>query len=107
MSSDKIESMMGESKVFQPPKNDKARVKSLDEYRAIYKRSMEDMDGYWAERAEELLTWQEKMGQGPGIRFRQTRDQVVPERQAQRHLQLSGPPPGERPPQQGRYHLAG
>ena len=32
----------------------------MDEYHAIYKRSMEDPEGYWGERAEEFVTWDKK-----------------------------------------------
>jgi acetyl-CoA synthetase len=34
-----------------------ARVKSMAEYEAIYRRSIEDPDGYWGEQTRELLTW--------------------------------------------------
>jgi acetyl-CoA synthetase len=32
----------------------------MEEYEATYKRSIEDPEGYWAERAEEALTWTKK-----------------------------------------------
>jgi acetyl-CoA synthetase len=32
----------------------------MDEYKAAYKRSMEDPEGFWADRAEELVTWDKK-----------------------------------------------
>ncbi len=59
---DKITSLLSEGKVFDPPEEgrDQAFIKSMDEYRAIYKRSMEDPEGYWAERAEELVSWERK-----------------------------------------------
>jgi len=61
MSMDKIESMMDEKRVFQPPV-DRARgyIKSLEEYEAIYKHSMEDPEGYWKGRALELIDWFKK-----------------------------------------------
>ncbi|MFZ5797468.1 MAG: acetate--CoA ligase [Desulfobulbaceae bacterium] len=61
-SEDKITSLLSEGRLFEPPENgrDAAYVKSMDEYRAIYQRSMEDPDGYWAERAEQLTTWDKK-----------------------------------------------
>ncbi len=57
-----IESMMHEIRVFEPPAAGQAtaHIKSMDEYKAIYKRSIEDPEGFWAERAEELITWDKK-----------------------------------------------
>ena len=62
MSNDKIESLMSEGRLFQPPSagKDKAFVKSMEEYEAHYKRSMDDPEGFWADRAEELITWDKK-----------------------------------------------
>ncbi|WP_022662351.1 acetate--CoA ligase [Paucidesulfovibrio longus] len=57
MSDEKIQSLSHESRIFQPPANKNAAVGSMDEYERIYKRSIEDMEGFWAERAGELLTW--------------------------------------------------
>lgn len=61
-SEDKITSLLSEVRLFEPPADgrDSAFVKSMDEYQAIYKRSMDDPEGYWAERAEELVTWDKK-----------------------------------------------
>jgi acetyl-CoA synthetase len=58
----KIESLMTEDRVFNPPADGQATayVKSMDEYRAHYKRSMEDPEGFWAERAEQLVSWDKK-----------------------------------------------
>lgn len=45
-----------------PPPNDfrkKAHIKSMREYRSIYRRSVEDPEGFWAEKAEEL-SWFKK-----------------------------------------------
>ncbi len=55
----KIESLMSEKRVFKPSKKAQltAHVKSMKEYRDHYRRSMEDPEGFWARRAEELLTW--------------------------------------------------
>lgn len=57
-----IESLLHEERVFNPPKelSEKAYVKSLEEYREIYRRSVEDPEGFWAEKAEELITWFKK-----------------------------------------------
>ncbi len=59
---DKITSLLSEGKTFAPPTEgaDKAWVKSMDEYRAAYQRSMDDPEGYWADRAEELVSWDKK-----------------------------------------------
>ena len=61
-SDDKITSLLSEERVFEPPTEgrDAAAIGSLDAYHAEYKRSMEDPEGYWAERAEELVTWDKK-----------------------------------------------
>jgi acetyl-CoA synthetase len=54
-------SMMEEKRVFPPPKelSDKAYIKNLDEYRKIYKQSIEDPEKFWAEKAEQLA-WYKK-----------------------------------------------
>ncbi len=59
---DKIESLLKAGKTFEPPVEgrDKAWVKSMDEYHAAYKRSMDDPEGFWAERAGELVSWDKK-----------------------------------------------
>jgi len=59
MTSEKIESLMHEKRLFEPPVQgrDKAHIKSIEEYRAAYKRSIEDPEGFWADRTKELLTW--------------------------------------------------
>jgi acetyl-CoA synthetase len=47
----------GERIVPVPPQfAEKARIKSLDQYRALYDRSLSDPDGFWAEQAERI-TW--------------------------------------------------
>ena len=59
---DKITSLLAEGKVFQPPEKGRAQawVKSMDEYKKAYAHSMEDPEGFWAKRAEELVTWDKK-----------------------------------------------
>ncbi len=61
-SDDKIESLLSEGHTFQPPTKgaDSAKIGSMADYEAEYKRSMEDPAGYWADRAEELVTWDKK-----------------------------------------------
>ncbi len=51
-----ITSMMEERRVFDPPKelSQAAYIKSLAEYKEIYRRSINDPEGFWAEAAEQL-----------------------------------------------------
>ena len=51
-----IISMMGEKRVFPPPKefSQTAHLKSMAEYRKLYQRSIDDPEGFWAEMAEQL-----------------------------------------------------
>jgi len=51
-----ITSMMEEKRIFYPPKelSKNAYIKSLDEYKKIYKRSIDDPEGFWGEMAENL-----------------------------------------------------
>ncbi|MFO7914835.1 MAG: acetate--CoA ligase [Candidatus Krumholzibacteriales bacterium] len=52
-------SMLDENRQIAPPEefSKKAHVKNLDEYMAMYNKSAEDLEGFWAEQAEELLHW--------------------------------------------------
>jgi acetyl-CoA synthetase len=56
-----ITSMMEEKRVFDPPKEirQKAYIKSMEEYKEIYQRSINDPEGFWAELAEQL-SWFKK-----------------------------------------------
>ncbi len=49
-------------KVYKVPDSfrEKAYIKSMDEYREMYKRSLEDPEGFWAEMADEHVTWFKK-----------------------------------------------
>ena len=51
-----------EAKVFPPDPafSKNAWIESIDEYERLYKRSVEDPEGYWAERAEDALVWTKK-----------------------------------------------
>jgi acetyl-CoA synthetase len=40
--------------------SDNARIKSMEEYERLYKRSIEDPEGFWAEMAEKNLAWERK-----------------------------------------------
>ncbi|TVQ97288.1 MAG: acetate--CoA ligase [Deltaproteobacteria bacterium] len=54
-----ITSTLKEERRFPPPAefSGRARVRSMEEYEALYRRAEEDPEGFWAERAQELLTW--------------------------------------------------
>ncbi len=54
--------MADEQSIYYPsPEASKnAYIKNMEEYEAQYKRSIEDPEGYWAECAEESLTWTKK-----------------------------------------------
>lgn len=58
----KITSLLAEGKTFDPPEKgrDQAWVKSMEQYKKAYAQSIEDPETYWAERAEELVTWDKK-----------------------------------------------
>jgi acetyl-CoA synthetase len=62
MSNESIDVLMAEKRTFPPSKDfsEKAHIKSFDEYEKLYKRSVEDPDGFWAEMAEKNLTWFKK-----------------------------------------------
>ncbi len=51
-----IDSTLRENRVFPPPPEFSARahIKSLEEYEALYKKSIEDPEKFWAEAAREL-----------------------------------------------------
>ncbi len=59
---DSIEVLMSEKRTFPPSAefSDKAHIGSIEEYEKLYKRSIDDPDGFWAEMAEENLTWFKK-----------------------------------------------
>ncbi|MEE4313343.1 MAG: AMP-binding protein, partial [Desulfofustis sp.] len=56
---DKITSLLSEKRVFEPPQvgRETAAVGDMKSYEREYRRSMEDPEGYWAERARELVSW--------------------------------------------------
>lgn len=57
-----MEVLMDEKRTFPPSKDfsDKALIKSMAEYEALYKRSINDPEGFWGEMAEKNLTWFKK-----------------------------------------------
>jgi len=56
-----ITSMLDERRVFPPPKefSEKAYIKSMEEYKELYKKAEEDLEGFWAEQAE-IIHWFKK-----------------------------------------------
>lgn len=62
MSKESFDVLSTEKRMFPPSKDFsvKAHVKSMDEYEKLYKRSIEDPEGFWAEMAEKNLHWYKK-----------------------------------------------
>ena len=62
MSKEGISVLMEEKRTFSPSKefSAKAHIKSMQEYEELYKRSIEDPEGFWAEMAESMLVWHKK-----------------------------------------------
>ena len=56
MSQEPIQSTLQETRLFKPPAafSARAHVKSMDEYRATWKRSIEQPDAFWGDVAKEL-----------------------------------------------------
>lgn len=51
-----IKSVLKESRYFEPPEElkEEAYIKGIDHYRELYRRSMEDPEGFWGELAKDL-----------------------------------------------------
>jgi acetyl-CoA synthetase len=62
MAKESIDVLMTEKRTFPPSKefSQKAHIKSMEEYERLYKWSVEDPEGFWAEMAEEHITWFKK-----------------------------------------------
>jgi acetyl-CoA synthetase len=56
LASQDLDSILRENRVFPPPEefSSKAHIKSLEEYEALYKQSIEDPETFWAGIAQEL-----------------------------------------------------
>ena len=61
MEQETLSSMMHEKRVFYPPEelSRQAYIKSLEEYKEIYQRSLGDPEGFWGEAAQQL-DWYKK-----------------------------------------------
>ncbi|MEG4068458.1 acetate--CoA ligase [Microcoleus sp. Pol11C2] len=59
MSQDTIESILHEKRLFHPPAefSEKAHIKSLEEYQALYDKAKADPQAFWAELAAQELHW--------------------------------------------------
>ncbi len=62
MATEGIKVLMEEKRTFPPSVefSGKAHIKSMEEYERIYKWSVEDPQGFWAEMAEQNITWYKK-----------------------------------------------
>ncbi|MBD3316469.1 MAG: acetate--CoA ligase [Chitinivibrionales bacterium] len=54
-----MQSFMQETRKFPPPAElqREAHVKSMEEYRALYNRSINESDNFWLEKAKEMVAW--------------------------------------------------
>ena len=70
----KTESVAAKEERYPPPRDfqKKAHVKSFAEYSRLYKKSVEDPEGFWAKRAEEL-SWFKKWERVLDYDFRQAK----------------------------------
>jgi acetyl-CoA synthetase len=61
-SDDKITSLLSEKRVFEPPQagRERAWVGDPESLAAACRRALDDPEGYWAERAGELVSWSRK-----------------------------------------------
>ncbi len=62
MAKESIDVLMAEKRTFPPSKefSQRAHIKNMEEYERLYKWSIEDPEGFWAEMAEEHITWFKK-----------------------------------------------
>ncbi|MBA3071817.1 MAG: acetate--CoA ligase [Nitrospirae bacterium] len=70
----KIEILMAEKRTFPPPKEfqERAYVKSAEEYEKLYKESINDPEGFWARTAEEIY-WYKKLDRVMEYDFKKAR----------------------------------
>jgi len=62
---DRIEVLSTEGRTFPPSQqfSEKAHIKSMAEYEQLYRKSIEEPEKFWAEMAEQNLTWFKKWDQ--------------------------------------------
>ena len=55
----KIESLQKDGQIFQPDASmqGQAWIKDMADYEATNKKALDDPEGYWGDRAKELVTW--------------------------------------------------
>jgi acetyl-CoA synthetase len=95
-----IESSSHETRRFEPPADFAARahVKNRAEYDALYRRSLDDNDGFWGDMARSELTWTKpfttvKSGTVPFVRWFEDGELNVSENCLDRHLAKRGNKP--------------
>jgi acetyl-coenzyme A synthetase (EC 6.2.1.1) len=57
MTPDNIKSMQQEQRLFTPPAATRAHIPDMATYEEHYRRADQDPDGYWGDRAKELISW--------------------------------------------------
>lgn len=59
---DSIKVLMSEERTFAPSEDiiSKAHISSLQQYEEMYKKSVDDPEGFWGEIAEKNITWSKK-----------------------------------------------
>ena len=62
---DRIKSVLNEDRVFEPPAefSAQAHVGSMQAYEQMYRRSIEDPEGFWREQGEQLIPWSKPFDQ--------------------------------------------
>ncbi len=90
---DSIESMQQQGRLIEVPDSvrERAYLKSREEYDAMYKRSVEDPEGFWAEQADEYLYWHKKWDKVLEWEFDTPKIEWFKGGQDERRLQLPRP----------------
>ncbi|NLY40788.1 MAG: acetate--CoA ligase [Desulfovibrionales bacterium] len=57
MSHENIQSLLHEQRLFAPPSAPKAHVPDMAGYENLCRQADQDPEGFWAKRAQELVTW--------------------------------------------------
>jgi hypothetical protein len=68
---------MSEFQTHPVPANFKDAHINAEKYQAMYKRSIEDPEGFFGEMASEFLSWGPALGQRGQLRFREGRGCLV------------------------------